>query len=273
MSIKKCQKTQDCRKAGRSPRQAHPASRSSNLGADTTTRIKLGFESFRSAVVRLRGVVVRLRDSVIQNSPLSPPREGGEHDIYASTHQHIPPSFAHTGWNGTSQPVIMTSYSSFLCELQRDALMSVVDDLERLRQLRESGAMSEEEFAQAKARLLSGSGPNPETERETRVWATLLHLSVFIGYPAPIVGFIAPILIWQLKKDALPQIDAHGRVVVNWIITHLIYWVICAILWLVLIGIPMSAVLALLSIIFPIVGAIKAHEGKVWRYPLSINFF
>ena len=31
--------------------------------------------------------------------------------------------------------------------------------------------------------------------------------------------------------------------------------------------------LGLLCLIFPIIGAIKANDGEVWPYPLSIRFF
>jgi hypothetical protein len=35
-------------------------------------------------------------------------------------------------------------------------------------------------------------------------------------------SLIAPIIIWQLKKNEFPELDAHGKVVVNWIISVLI---------------------------------------------------
>ena len=39
------------------------------------------------------------------------------------------------------------------------------------------------------------------------------------------------------------------------------------------IGILMFIVLGALHVIFPIIGALQASSGKLWRYPLSINFF
>jgi len=44
-------------------------------------------------------------------------------------------------------------------------------------------------------------------------------------------------------------------------------------LFVVLIGIPLLIALAILAIVFPIVAAIKANNGQVWKYPLSIPFF
>ena len=111
-----------------------------------------------------------------------------------------------------------------------------------------------------------------EVEQQTRQMAMFLHLSVLAGFIVPFAGLIVPILIWQMKKDELPLIDVHGKNVVNWIISALIYTVICFILWFVLIGIPLSIALGLIGIIFPIIGAIKGNNGEVWKYPLTISF-
>lgn len=109
-------------------------------------------------------------------------------------------------------------------------------------------------------------------DQETRMWAMILHLSLFAGYIVPLAGLVAPIVIWQVKKEALPGIDIHGKIVVNWIISALIYGLVFGILTLVLIGIPLLIALGVVAIIFPIVGGIKANNGEVWKYPLTIQF-
>jgi len=166
--------------------------------------------------------------------------------------------------------------------------MSLSDEIQKLQQLHYAGALSEEEFAKAKARLLEESPPattfeegyppppvaDPAfIEHQTRQWAMLLHLSIFAGYVIPFGGLIVPILIWQLKKAELPKIDAHGKNAVNWIISHIIYIIVCIPLILLIIGIPLLVAVAVLSIVFPIVAAIKASNGEVWKYPLTIRFF
>lgn len=110
------------------------------------------------------------------------------------------------------------------------------------------------------------------SDSETRQWAVFLHLSLLAGFVLPGAGFILPIVLWQIKKAELPGIDAHGKVVVNWLISALIYGIACGMLIFVLLGIPLLGILGLLALIFPIIGAIKANEGIVWSYPLSIRF-
>jgi uncharacterized protein len=164
--------------------------------------------------------------------------------------------------------------------------MTIADDLQRLQQLHQSGALNDDEFALAKAKLLNGScdvqpawgaitdadvGPEKQ-DQETRKWAFILHISVLAAFVLPLAGLIAPIVIWQLKKDELPGLDAHGKNAINWIISAAIYLVVSVPLVLVIIGIPMLIALGAAGIVFPIIAAIKANHGEVWKYPLSISF-
>ena len=163
--------------------------------------------------------------------------------------------------------------------------MNVADELQKLQQLHESGAINDDEFAQAKARLLNepppvsggpqgppiSSGP-AAPEQQARQWAMFLHLSLLSYFLLAIAGIAAPIVIWQLKKDELPGIDAHGKVVVNWAISAMIYAAICVPLCFILVGFLLLIALGVLMIVFPILGGLKANNGELWRYPLSITF-
>lgn len=106
-----------------------------------------------------------------------------------------------------------------------------------------------------------------ERDRETKQWAMFIHFSILAGWVIPLGGLIVPILLWQIKKDELPGIVPHAYVVFNWIITSLVYAVICLILTIVLIGILGFIALAIVTIIFAVMGGIKANAGEVWEYP------
>ncbi|MEL6320541.1 MAG: DUF4870 domain-containing protein [Cyanobacteria bacterium J06626_14] len=108
-------------------------------------------------------------------------------------------------------------------------------------------------------------------DRQTRQWAMFLHLSQLAGYIVPVAGLVVPIVIWQMKKEEMPELDVHGKVVANWIISLLIYGAVCLVLTFVLIGVFLFAVLGIIAIVFPIIGAIKANEGQVWKYPFSLT--
>ncbi len=164
--------------------------------------------------------------------------------------------------------------------------MSITDELERLQRLREQGALSDEEFQQAKQRVLEQPGAAGWLENIRRVlgvsglsdeeiarnWAMHLHLSQLLGYAVPILGLVVPILIWQIKRTDIPDLDRHGRIVLNWIVTSLIGLVVLSVLAWFLIGIPLLFIWGLLCVLFPLFGAYKASQGQVWQYPLAIRF-
>ena len=107
-------------------------------------------------------------------------------------------------------------------------------------------------------------------ERETRQWCMFLHLSQLAGYIVPLGGVIVPVVMWQMKKDESSVIDAHGRAVMNALISYTIYWIGAIVLCFLVIGFFLLPILAIATIVLPIIGAIKANDGVLWRYPLAI---
>lgn len=133
--------------------------------------------------------------------------------------------------------------------------------------------MNEYEPHEANPYESSHFAPDGVTDAETNQWAMAMHLSQLANCVLPPAGWIAPIVIWQLKKNSLPSLDGHGRNIANWIISSLIYTLVSAALVMVLIGVPMLIVLGLLVVIFPIIGGIKASDGDVWKYPGAFRIF
>ena len=99
-------------------------------------------------------------------------------------------------------------------------------------------------------------------------------MSVLAGLVIAFAGLVAPLIIYFIKRDELPGLEPHSKVVFNWIISAIIYFVVGLGLTITVIGavvgIPIMLVVAVLSIIFPIIGGIKASSGELWPYPLSI---
>ena len=108
---------------------------------------------------------------------------------------------------------------------------------------------------------------------EDNTFLMLMHLSQLASYLIPGVGLVLPIIMWATNKDKSPVIDQHGKVILNWMISSLIYAVVCAILIFVVIGIFGLIALGIMNLVFVILGGVKANEGTLWAYPLSIKFF
>ncbi len=160
--------------------------------------------------------------------------------------------------------------------------MSMADEIEKLNQLRQSGAITEEEYQAAKTRLLNHTAGSSEPPKpfptapskpmDENTWALMLHLSQLCGFLIPFAGLVVPIVLWQVKKDESAVIDRHGRIVANWMITALIAGIVFFLLSFLLIGIPLLFVLAALCVVFPIIGGVKASNGEFWAYPMSFKF-
>jgi len=99
-----------------------------------------------------------------------------------------------------------------------------------------------------------------------------VHLASFAGYLIPFGSILGPLIVWLMKRDELPFVDSCGRNCLNFKISVAIYMVVSAILMLIGIGFILLAMLAIADIVLTIIAAIKASEGKVYQYPMSINF-
>ena len=109
-------------------------------------------------------------------------------------------------------------------------------------------------------------------DKDTRQWSMFLHFSMLANCVLPIAGIIAPIVIWQIKKEDLPAIDVHGKNAVNWIISAAIYSIVSGLLVFFVVGFFLLLALGICSVVFPIIAGIKANNGIVWKYPLTYDF-
>lgn len=118
-----------------------------------------------------------------------------------------------------------------------------------------------------------------DNDQEYRPWnielstfCMLMHLSQFAGFIIPLGGYVLPIIMWAVHKDKSVVIDQHGKNILNWMITLFIYICISCILILLVVGIFSLVILSVLTLIFTIIGAIKAANKEIYRYPLTIDF-
>jgi uncharacterized Tic20 family protein len=111
-----------------------------------------------------------------------------------------------------------------------------------------------------------------ETNRDARQWAMFCHLAglAWMTWFLPIIGgVVAVLIIWQIKKDDHPFIAENGRRALNFQISMLIYALALAI---TVIGIFLVPIVAILNVIFAIIAAVRAGDGKPYDYPLDIEF-
>ncbi|MCC7351322.1 MAG: DUF4870 domain-containing protein [Phycisphaerales bacterium] len=106
-----------------------------------------------------------------------------------------------------------------------------------------------------------GDGPNPEA----RTMGMLCHL---LGI---LTGFVGPLIIWLIKKDTLPFVDDQGKEALNFQLTVLIGYIVAGATTFFCIGPFIGSAVWIVSLIFSIMGAMKANEGVAYRYPVAIR--
>src|SRR5438067_895357 len=106
-----------------------------------------------------------------------------------------------------------------------------------------------------------------------RTWSAFCHasalLGVFFHFPGHLLG---PLIVWLIKRDDAPEIDALGNEAFNYLISIYIYNVITALFILILIGFFFPCGPLNLEPVFVIIAAIQASDGKFYRYPMTIWF-
>ncbi len=100
----------------------------------------------------------------------------------------------------------------------------------------------------------------------------ITHLSQLLTYVTGFGGLIVPLIIWATQKDKVVDMDVHGKAILNFQISILIYSIISIpLIFLFGLGILTLIVIGILALVLPIVNAVKASNRELPSYPLSLN--
>ena len=112
-----------------------------------------------------------------------------------------------------------------------------------------------------------------EAGSDSRGWAVAAHLTPWIA------GFAGPLIVWLAKRED-PFVEEHSRESLNFQLSLILYFfgtafsLILVFLspWLMLVTMLLIFGLLILASVTAIVGAIRASNGDIYRYPLCIRF-
>jgi uncharacterized Tic20 family protein len=116
------------------------------------------------------------------------------------------------------------------------------------------------------------SVPGPLSQ-EDRNWGLIAHLSSLSGLIIPLGSVLGPLIVYLVKKDQSAFGTDCAKEALNFNLTVVVAAIVCAILWLVFVGILLSVVLFFAWVVLTIVAAVRASEGTSYRYPATIRFF
>lgn len=122
--------------------------------------------------------------------------------------------------------------------------------------------------------------PSGITDKDVRMWSMLCHLAALAGLIVPSVGaLVGPLVVWLLKRNDHPTIDAHGKESLNFQLSIFLYTWGIGILGIattfILIGFAflfLAFVIGVLGLVFAVIASVKVSNGEAYRYPFTIRF-
>jgi len=121
-------------------------------------------------------------------------------------------------------------------------------------------------------------------KKQERIWAMFCHLSSFIALLGffsgvgignigiPFANILGPLVIWLIKKNESSVIDEHGKESLNFQISVTIYSLLAGLLCFIFIGIPILFAIMIAWFVLVIIASIKASNGELYKYPITIHF-
>jgi uncharacterized Tic20 family protein len=111
------------------------------------------------------------------------------------------------------------------------------------------------------------------TEPWERTYAMWVHLTTAFSPVAFPLTIVAAVILWSIQKDRSSYIDDHGKEVLNFQLSTVIYYLACMPLIFVLgLGVVLMVALSVVAIIGIVLGAVAAFRGEFFRYPICLRF-
>jgi uncharacterized Tic20 family protein len=131
---------------------------------------------------------------------------------------------------------------------------------------------------------------------ELKTFCMFMHLSQFASSIIPLAGIILPIVMWQQFKHQHEHINQQGKSIINFMLSIVVSWFVIFLLFvlffvvvilaaqekstsgivfsfgIMLIFIIILSVSSLVYVLYVILAALKANNGQIGTYPLTIKF-
>lgn len=114
---------------------------------------------------------------------------------------------------------------------------------------------------------------NQQVLRKDNSLVSVTHLTQLLHYVTGFGGFLVPLIIWLTSKNSVLGMDEHGRSIINFQLSMLLY-IILSIPAILLLGLGILTLIGvgILGFVMPIVNAKKAANGESPSYFMTIKF-
>jgi uncharacterized Tic20 family protein len=109
--------------------------------------------------------------------------------------------------------------------------------------------------------------PAGYANQDEKTWALIAHFGGIV------TGFIAPLVAYLVKGQESPTVKAHALEALNFQITWSVAFLISIILAICTVGILffLPFVAWVVVVVFGIIGGLRANEGQLYHYPMSVR--
>ncbi len=108
--------------------------------------------------------------------------------------------------------------------------------------------------------------------REDNQLLVITHLMQLLTLVTGFGGLLVPLILWLTQRDKVFDMEEHGRAIINFQLSMLLFSILCVPFVFLIIGIFGLVVIGILNLIFPIINAVNASNGRPIYYPISIPF-
>lgn len=122
----------------------------------------------------------------------------------------------------------------------------------------------------------AGHGSASAADSTDRSLAILAHLSTLIAAVISVgwLSILGPLIMWLVFKNSRPFVRQASAGAFNFAVGLWVAGLIAWVLVITVIGIPIALIIGLVvlvvTILFPVLGAMRANKGEAYSYPIKI---
>ncbi len=110
----------------------------------------------------------------------------------------------------------------------------------------------------------------PSLGESDRNYSVVMHLAPLSSFFLGPLAFVAPLIIWLIRREQSAFNNDHGREVLNMMITGLI--LSCTLILIPIIGWLALVIWYVTIVVSNVRGAMAASKGEYFRYPMTFRF-
>ena len=147
------------------------------------------------------------------------------------------------------------------------------------------GEVDEQEFVTQRNRLVRSGRPQTSSvvAASPRLWGMdekwyciCMNLAFYLNLFLPLGGVVLALVMWLYAMNRSQLADRHGANIISWTLTYIVFIVGILVVALILPPLRSLVAISLLCVmlaifLYPIIGAIAAGRGFVWRFPGAVR--